>query len=399
MHKGTILYVGGFELPDRNAAALRVVANGKLFRELGFQVCFLGIEHGEVGTKPILNEATSFSGFKTWSLKYPSRLSEWYVHLCDISTVDGIIDKGLDERPCAIIAYNYPAVALWRLRHYCKRNSIALIADCSEWYEAPGGPVFRIIKSLDTVLRMRWLHPRLDGVITISRYLFEFYKSRTKNVVMLPPLVDLAEEKWKRKDYIPSDTTCLVYAGSPGKGNKDRLDKVIRALSIIKSHDQKNFILRVAGITEEQYIDSFGKDALPDNIRGNIEFRGRLSHTNVIDILKRSDYSIFLRDENLTTMAGFPTKFVESISCGTPVLTNSSSNIADFLVAGDYGYLLDISTDATLADSLAEAIGQPAEQISNMKQFCKSALIFDYHNHFCQMREFMDQVMVKGIIV
>ena len=36
----TILYIGGFELPDKNAAAHRVVANGKALRELGYSVVF-----------------------------------------------------------------------------------------------------------------------------------------------------------------------------------------------------------------------------------------------------------------------------------------------------------------------------------------------------------------------
>lgn len=40
MHKGTILYVGGFELPDKNAAAHRVLSNAKIFRELGYNVFF-----------------------------------------------------------------------------------------------------------------------------------------------------------------------------------------------------------------------------------------------------------------------------------------------------------------------------------------------------------------------
>ena len=43
-NRGTILYVGGFELPDKNAAAHRVLNNAKIFRELGFHVIFCGID-------------------------------------------------------------------------------------------------------------------------------------------------------------------------------------------------------------------------------------------------------------------------------------------------------------------------------------------------------------------
>ena len=40
---GTILYVGGFELPDWNAAAHRVVANAMIFRAIGYRVLLLGV--------------------------------------------------------------------------------------------------------------------------------------------------------------------------------------------------------------------------------------------------------------------------------------------------------------------------------------------------------------------
>ena len=53
MSLGTILYVGNFELPDKNAAAHRVVNNAKIFRELGYRVALLGTVRGE-----------SFSGYK-----------------------------------------------------------------------------------------------------------------------------------------------------------------------------------------------------------------------------------------------------------------------------------------------------------------------------------------------
>ena len=40
MSKGSIIYIGGFELPDKNAAAHRVLNNAKIIRELGYEVFF-----------------------------------------------------------------------------------------------------------------------------------------------------------------------------------------------------------------------------------------------------------------------------------------------------------------------------------------------------------------------
>ena len=46
MRQGTVIYAGNFELPDKNAAAHRVVNNAKLFKELGFDTVFLGTCRG-----------------------------------------------------------------------------------------------------------------------------------------------------------------------------------------------------------------------------------------------------------------------------------------------------------------------------------------------------------------
>jgi len=37
-----IIYYGPFQLPDKNAAAHRVINNAKLLRELGYETVFLG---------------------------------------------------------------------------------------------------------------------------------------------------------------------------------------------------------------------------------------------------------------------------------------------------------------------------------------------------------------------
>ena len=36
-----ILYIGGFELPDKNAAAQRVVGNSYILKNLGYEIIFL----------------------------------------------------------------------------------------------------------------------------------------------------------------------------------------------------------------------------------------------------------------------------------------------------------------------------------------------------------------------
>ena len=41
MSSKTVLYVGGFILPDKNAAAQRVVGIAKILRDIGYNVVFM----------------------------------------------------------------------------------------------------------------------------------------------------------------------------------------------------------------------------------------------------------------------------------------------------------------------------------------------------------------------
>lgn len=89
---------------------------------------------------------------------------------------------------------------------------------------------------------------------------------------------------------------------------------------------------------------------------------------------------LFLREDNLVNNAGFPTKFVEAITAGTPVLTNSTSNIKDYLLIGKYGYILNSKSNTDLKMDLIEALNQTSEHIEKMKVECSHSQLFNYKN-------------------
>ena len=101
--KGTIIYWGNFELPDKNASANRVVSNGKIFMKLGYRVVFLG------------SRATSecFDGIQQTSFNenmfeecYPASTKLWLKYVFDISTIIQLINRFTDTK--LVVAYNIP---------------------------------------------------------------------------------------------------------------------------------------------------------------------------------------------------------------------------------------------------------------------------------------------------
>lgn len=362
-------------MPEGNAAAQRVTGNAKAFRDLGYDTFFIGLSR----KTECCGEIVYYEGFRFINFHYPTNLKEWISYLSSIEQYK----KFLDKQPNIIIAYNFPAFALDKLRKWSNTRNIKIIADCTEWYETRGNLVFRSIKGFDTWYRMKRVHPKMDGLIAISDYLYDYYSIRMENVVNIPPLVDLDMEKWKLNDedkLLKDDIVNIIYAGSPGNGNKDRLDLIMEALSLVKNDKVSNFKFNVIGITKEQYLNIF-KTPIPENLKDNLLFKGRLSHSDTVNQVKQSDFYLFIRNNNLSNRAGFPTKFSESISCGTPVVTNSSSNIKQYIVTGENGFILDHLTLNELKNTLNKTIQLPKSQIEEMKKYCSQSHLFDYRNY------------------
>lgn len=345
-----ILYIGGFVLPDRNAAAQRVIAIGKGFQKLGHQVFYLN--YSDLVTEP---RWSIYSGFDCYDM--PKR--GMYQHLTNIKDAIAIIEE---KQVTTVIAYNYPAIGLCKLISWCHKHGVKCYADSTEWYVAQGNLIFRVIKTLDTEWRMRLLHRKMDGVIAISDYLYGYYKDKV-HTVKIPPTIDAQDDKWNVQPIErESDKTVFVYAGSP-TSQKERLDLILEAAASVPA--RCGIELRVIGITKEQYEFIYGAKA-PE---GYVIFLGRISHKEVIREVTSADWSIIIRDNNKVVQAGFPTKVVESISCGTPVIANDFSNIKD--------YLDESNSILCSQDSIVAAMEKACEN----REVAVKRDLFDYHRY------------------
>jgi len=377
-----IIYLGGFILPDMNAAAQRVVSNAKLLEQLGYKVMMIGLIRDSASA----GDFFYFKGFKCLNLPYPQSVKQWYEYLFTIKWYKTYIDE---MKPAMVIAYNHPAEALRKLMNYDRRHGIITLSDCTEWYEPNGNALFKLVKGWDINQRMYKVHPMLDGIIVISKYLDDFYKEKGCKTLLLPPLVDMRDEKWN----VPSDNNdkCirLVYAGSTGK-NKDRLDMIIRALEKLSIKESIEISFNVIGMTEDQYRITY-QIAKDDPIPSYVCFLGRISHVEVIRQLKCSDFQIFLRENNLANTAGFPTKFAESISAGVMVLTNHSSDLKEYLFDGENGFTLNISNEQSLVESLRNPLTLSKKEIREKKMKIDKNT-FDYRNYINKAKDFFQNI-------
>jgi len=365
-----VLYIGGFELPDKNAAAQRVMAIGKTLRETGCQVTFVGV------SKEGKETSATYEGFGCYSLPYPRSMSQWLRHIWEFMP----IEKLAAYQPNYVFLYNFPAVASLKILRYCHKKGIKVFHDTTEWEYAEGYSLRDLIKNADTWLRMKFCLKRMDGVIAISRYLYDYYAPKVKTV-LVPPTVDLENKKWNRgRQSEVGNNVKLVYAGSAGAKSKDRLDHIVKAIS---RYD--NIELKVVGLTQDQYEKDFGD--LPD-VCHNVVFIGRLPHIEAVKVVMCADFQMLIREDTLKNRAGFPTKFVESISCCTPLIATLSSNIGDYLIDGKNGFIVDEHN--SLYDVLEKVSKLSAEDRMKMKNYCRDNNPFDFHNYTTEFKKLFD---------
>lgn len=355
-----ILYLGGFELPDKNAAAQRVVANAKLLREMEFEVSFIGI------SKDIKNAPSSVDGFANYPIPYPTNTKEWIHQICVFKDINYIVNS----KPDYVILYNFPAVASLRILKACHKHGIKVIHDLTEWESCKGWTTADIVRRIDIILRMRYCTKRMDGVIAISKYLYDYYKDYT-NTIQVPPTVDLQDPKFCRTRTLESSDSKLklVYAGSPGVvASKDRLDLIIKEVNTLPQVQ-----LDIVGLTEQQYRDVFGNSV---EVSKNVIFHGRVSHLEAIRFVCDADFQMLIRQYTLKNNAGFPTKFVESFSCCTPLIATVTSNICDYLQDGVNGFI--VNEKNPIGNVIKFASTMSAAEKIKMKMACRNYKEFDY---------------------
>ena len=368
-----ILYIGRFELPDKEATANRVVANAKLLKAMGHQVVLAGWSEDAFSSREWIKK--EFFGFECYEKKKAKTSYEKFKMFTDAwAELELLKSGGFD----VLIAYDFPAVALKKLMKYCVKHHILTICDISEWYTNSNRHfIFRLVRAYDSYLRMKILNKRVDGLIVISEYLEKYYTGQ--KMVRIPPLVDKKEEKWNmQKIRLQEGIIHLIYAGWPSK-TKERLDLLVSAVADISKKYPVQ--LDVYGVSEKQYKTIYGLDT-DSCIPSTVFFHGRVSHLETLRAVKNADYSLIIRESNRKNNAGFPSKLVESISCGTPVLTTPISNVRDYVGEGKNGYIISIST---LEQDLEQAICRRQEVLMEDG-------LFDYRQYLEPMKVFLDSL-------
>ena len=378
MKKGTILYVGNFVLPDKGASANRVVSNGKIFTKLGYTVAYLGITRTErfSGIRPLDQE------LHMYEQAYPQGSKEWFLHMWSTRNIEAMQERYPDL--CMVILYNVPYLLLQRVKALYQKTIIKVVYDCTEWTGVTEGSLpKRIVKQMDESFIRNRIHRVADGLIVISKRMEAQYAA-CKKMILLPPLIDLDDSIWHQKIEKEDERFEFCFAGILD-GNKDSLDSIVKAFE--KTKKEKSF-LRIIGVTEEEFCAYYPqlKECL-QSLKDHVLFMGTLSHRDTIRYVLNCDSYIFIRQSDRRNNAGFPTKFVESYSCGCDIITTNISDLKDYIQDETNGQMLN----STSAEEVKAAMLKAMQKNDRQKEK-KLNDTFHYENYVEKVGKWMEHM-------
>ncbi len=393
-----VFYVGGFRFPDGDAAAARVLGIGKALRAAGYDVTFAGWEqHPREGDKTVAG-SYAFDGFpyvsqnefRQSNLAPVARLIRYMSS--GSTTLRWLQAQGLHPGD-VVVAYGGHSVFVSRLSSLCRARGVHLICDCTEWYEPSHlvGGKWGLVR-WDEEFRMRVVHPRVGRMIVISSYLEKFYRASGTGVICVPPLVDMADPKWPTA--VRAERTGplrLGYAGVPGK--KDLLASVLRALVLLRAQAVR-VDLDLFGPSRDAVATCLnGETSVLDELGDAVQFHGRIPQDQVPTRLGGVDFTVILRPTARYSEAGFPTKLVESLASGVPVITTPTSDIATFVKHGKEGILLDGHSPAAVARGIQEILRMPRKAWLRMGAAGRARALdaFDYHSYVDILGRFLSE--------
>jgi glycosyltransferase involved in cell wall biosynthesis len=386
----TIIYTGNFRFPDKDAAGARVLGIGKILRVLGYNVVFYGISD-DIATDTSWNE---FEGFEYFNEPARSKKFKSVFRMLNMSKSLLKIIKSHKYHVASVILYNCPVNIMYNLLIRDLPYPIPLIADCTEWY-SPRQFRFNFLNPfwLDSEIRMRFMQKKVKNVICISSYLESYYKKRC-NVIKVPPLVDFNDRKWSIQANIKSSCEkCLnlVYAGTPGK--KDNLSLIIDAVIKLRTSG-KNIRLNCLGVGIDELIFALGGSSRINAAGQGLVLHAKKPQDKVPGFLAENDFSIFLRPLKQYSQAGFPTKFVESLAAGLPVICNLTSDIKFYLQDKENGLVINDINVASICDTLNYAYNLSEQECKILKNNAKNSAqkYFSYQSYVEQFNIFINKI-------
>lgn len=385
-----IAYIGEFQFPYGAATTKRALSLGRLFAHCGYNVSFYCLSPETASPDKIKGVFENFH-FSNLVLKNSNnsslrKLSNW------MFSGYKMIKLFAPSKPDYIVLTEGFSRFLLPLLLYAKRHNIKIIVDAEDWHDYAHLPFGKFGPfALDTHLAITLLMKKCDGIIAISSFFERYYLNANVKAIRVPILIDKKEDinQFVKKDAFNQGYLHLIYAGNPGK--RDIIDVAIYGLDALVREGIKVKI-HLVGPSRQSIENILGSNSgLLEQLKDSIAFHGRVNPDEVLALLANADFSFLIRPDMKYAHAGFPSKFVESLSAGLPVICNLTSDIGMYLKDGQNGFVMNDTSVESFVECVRKASFLSEEKRMQMKLAAKTEAheAFDYRNFIAPVKEFL----------
>lgn len=258
-----------------------------------------------------------------------------------------------------IIVYQsyLPFIIAALLEHEKDIKIYPIIADMVGKYGVLPNKLFKRIGRLIYGYIMNYCICKCDGIIAITSAMVEALSIESKPHVTIE---GIAEKKNIYKGpYEYNEVKTLFYSGSLGR--KSNVLELVKQFSAYKDESIKLLICGSGG--DEKYIIEYAKNDK------RIEFLGFVEHDKALELQRKADILINPRKCDLFTKYSFPSKLIEYLGTGKPVITNRLIGIPD-----EYDPFLHYFKTDNMIDDIIDVLKQGRKKLECQGELAKNFL-------------------------
>lgn len=275
------------------------------------------------------------------------------------------------------------------VKKFCKKRKLKLFIESCEWFDKStykfGYLDYRFYRN---EWMLRYGFKGVDGIISISRLLDLHNEKMTKLSIRIPTIMDVYNTKYKIDTDIKVGKIKIIYAGSLGNG-KELLYPIINVLNRNKNVLNK-IEFHIYGPHRSEIIRNIKCEKILNNILNSSVFiHGFLDQQKMLHIMREAHFLLFIRPNRKSSNAGFPTKFVESMSVGTPVITNNTGDINLYLKDECNGYLITDELEKSLEKILKEIVHLKNDKYKILRENARKTaeVYFHYQRYYPEIKK------------
>lgn len=373
-------------VPYNHPNAVRFLNTALILQNIGFEVSLFGADYCE-------EYEIKHKGINCTKWKIIDNKKMVQKHLRNSGFVQKMKEVLMKTVPDLIISclpgYSLEYVYLKRWAH--SRN-IPLIQNLCEWYNFCNFQgKFKIFRYLRNEWSMRVIYAKMRNIIGISTFLTNYYEQKGVHVINIPTLVDIADYNGlKHRDC---EKIRIAYAGSPRA--KDKLANVIYAISSLSKKEQERIQLHIYGATIKQIQEIGVSSNVLKELEQIVYVHGNVPYHKVAYYVTDADFTILLRPNMRYANAGFPTKVGESLACGTPVISNLTSDLQKYLIDGENSIICRDCSIENCIDALHRVLNLKKSELYQMRISARQTAekYFDYHVYSERLKIFVDEAI------